>query len=133
MGFNLGYLTRAAQRRGLDRLDTRTTLMIGRLLGYLEVMGMNVIDDVLGAELGECVSERRFRVSQERSNEPSTATSRPRSPIIGGGSRYGKSLSGGFRRRLDVRRTTPLGGLRGPEQGACPGGDGGSARWRGCQ
>jgi hypothetical protein len=48
VGFNLGYLTRAAQRRGLDRLDTRTTLMIGRLLGYLEVMGMNVIDDVLG-------------------------------------------------------------------------------------
>jgi hypothetical protein len=47
VGFNLGYLTRAAQRRGFDRLDTRTTLMIGRLLGYLEVMGMNVIDDVL--------------------------------------------------------------------------------------
>ena len=39
VGFNLGYLTRAAQQRGLDRLDTRTTLMIGRLLGYLEVMG----------------------------------------------------------------------------------------------
>ena len=47
VGFNLGYLTRAAQRQGLDRLDTRTTLMIGRLLGYLEVMGMNVIDDIL--------------------------------------------------------------------------------------
>jgi hypothetical protein len=47
VGFNLGYLTRAAQRRGFDRLDTRTTLMIGRLLGYLEVMGLNVIDDVL--------------------------------------------------------------------------------------
>jgi hypothetical protein len=47
VGFNLGYLTRAAQRRGLDRLDTRTTLLIGRLLGYLEVMGLNVIDDVL--------------------------------------------------------------------------------------
>ena len=47
VGFNLGYLTRAAQRRGFDRIDTRTTLMIGRLLGYLEVMGLNVIDDVL--------------------------------------------------------------------------------------
>ena len=47
VGFNLGYLTRAAQRRGIDRLDTRTTLMIGRLLGYLEVMGLNVIDDIL--------------------------------------------------------------------------------------
>ena len=47
VGFNLGYLTRAAQHQGFDRLDTRTTLMIGRLLGYLEVMGMNVIDDIL--------------------------------------------------------------------------------------
>ncbi len=47
VGFNLGYLTRAAQHQGYDRLDTRTTLMIGRLLGYLEVMGLNVIDDVL--------------------------------------------------------------------------------------
>jgi hypothetical protein len=47
VGFNLGYLTRAAQRVGFDRLDTRTTLMIGRLLGYLEVMGLNVIDDIL--------------------------------------------------------------------------------------
>ena len=47
VGFNLGYLTRAAQRKGFDRLDTRTTLMIGRLLGYLEVMGLNVIDDIL--------------------------------------------------------------------------------------
>ena len=47
VGFNVGYLTRAAQQRGFDRLDTRTTVMIGRLLGYLEVMGLNVIDDVL--------------------------------------------------------------------------------------
>ncbi len=47
VGFNVGYLTRAAQQRGFDRIDTRTTLMIGRLLGYLEVMGLNVIDDVL--------------------------------------------------------------------------------------
>jgi hypothetical protein len=47
VGFNLGYLTRAGQQRGFDRLDTRVTLMIGRLLGYLEVMGLNVIDDVL--------------------------------------------------------------------------------------
>jgi hypothetical protein len=47
VGFNLGYLTRAAHRYGFDRLDTRTTLMIGRLLGYLEVMGLNVIDDIL--------------------------------------------------------------------------------------
>jgi hypothetical protein len=47
VGFNLGYLTRAAQLKGMDRLDTRTTLMIGRLLGYLEVMGLNVIDDIL--------------------------------------------------------------------------------------
>jgi hypothetical protein len=47
VGFNLGYLTRAAHQKGFDRLDTRTTLMIGRLLGYLEVMGLNVIDDIL--------------------------------------------------------------------------------------
>lgn len=47
VGFNLGYLTRAGQQAGFDRLDTRTTLMIGRLLGYLEVMGLNVIDDIL--------------------------------------------------------------------------------------
>jgi len=47
VGFNLGYLTRAAHRHGFDRLDTRTTLMIGRLLGYLEVLGLNVIDDIL--------------------------------------------------------------------------------------
>lgn len=47
VGFNLGYLTRAAHAHGFDRLDTRTTLLIGRLLGYLEVMGMNVIDDIL--------------------------------------------------------------------------------------
>jgi hypothetical protein len=47
VGFNLGYLTRAALQQGFDRLDTRTTLMIGRLLGYLEVMGLNVIDDIL--------------------------------------------------------------------------------------
>jgi hypothetical protein len=47
VGFNLGYLSRAAQLKGFDRLDTRTTLMIGRLLGYLEVMGLNVIDDIL--------------------------------------------------------------------------------------
>jgi hypothetical protein len=47
VGFNLGYLTRAAYQKGFDRLDTRTTLMIGRLLGYLEVMGLNVIDDIL--------------------------------------------------------------------------------------
>ena len=47
VGFNLGYLSRAAQQHGFDRIDTRTTLMIGRLLGYLEVMGLNVIDDIL--------------------------------------------------------------------------------------
>lgn len=47
VGFNLGYLTRAAHLHGFDRIDTRTTLMIGRLLGYLEVMGLNVIDDIL--------------------------------------------------------------------------------------
>lgn len=47
VGFNLGYLTRAAHLHGYDRLDTRTTLLIGRLLGYLEVMGLNVIDDIL--------------------------------------------------------------------------------------
>jgi hypothetical protein len=47
VGFNVGYLTRAAHRHGFDHLDTRTTLMIGRLLGYLEVMGLNVIDDIL--------------------------------------------------------------------------------------
>lgn len=44
VGFNLGYLTRAAHLHGSHRLDSRVTLMIGRLLGYLEVMGLNVID-----------------------------------------------------------------------------------------
>lgn len=47
VGFNLGYLTRAAHQHGFDHLDTRVTLLIGRLLGYLEVVGLNVIDDVL--------------------------------------------------------------------------------------
>ena len=47
VGFNLGYLTRAAHQHGFDRLEGRITLMIGRLLGYLEVMGLNVIDDIL--------------------------------------------------------------------------------------
>ena len=34
-GFTLGYLHRAAQAEGVDRLEHHITLMIGRLLGYL--------------------------------------------------------------------------------------------------
>lgn len=46
-GFTLGYLHRAAQAEGVDRLEHHITLMIGRLLGYLRLGERNVIDDIL--------------------------------------------------------------------------------------
>ena len=46
-GFTLGYLHRAAQEAGVDRLEHHITLMIGRLLGYLRLGDRNVIDDIL--------------------------------------------------------------------------------------
>jgi hypothetical protein len=46
-GFTLGYLHRAAQEVGVDRLENHITLMIGRLLGYLRLGDRNVIDDIL--------------------------------------------------------------------------------------
>ncbi len=46
-GFTLGYLQRAAQNQGVDRLENHITLMIGRLLGFLRLGEMNVIDDIL--------------------------------------------------------------------------------------
>jgi hypothetical protein len=46
-GFTLGYLHRAAQAEGVDRLEHHATLMIGRLLGYLRLGERSVIDDIL--------------------------------------------------------------------------------------
>jgi hypothetical protein len=46
-GFTLGYVHRAAQEAGIDRLEHHITLMIGRLLGYLRLGDRNVIDDIL--------------------------------------------------------------------------------------
>ncbi|MEL7209370.1 MAG: hypothetical protein AAGK32_14235, partial [Actinomycetota bacterium] len=46
-GFTLGYLHKAAQQAGVDRLEHHITLMIGRLLGYLRLGDRNVIDDIL--------------------------------------------------------------------------------------
>jgi hypothetical protein len=46
-GFTLGYLHRAAQEAGVDRLEHHITLVIGRLLGYLRLGDRNVIDDLL--------------------------------------------------------------------------------------
>jgi hypothetical protein len=46
-GFTLGYLHKAAQADGVDRLEHHITLMIGRLLGYLRLGDRNVIDDIL--------------------------------------------------------------------------------------
>ena len=46
-GFTLGYLHKAAQIEGIDRLEHHITLMIGRLLGYLRLGDRNVIDDIL--------------------------------------------------------------------------------------
>jgi hypothetical protein len=46
-GFTLGYLQRAAQAEGIDRLENHITLMIGRLLGFLRLGELNVIDDIL--------------------------------------------------------------------------------------
>ena len=47
-GFTLGYLHKAAHEcTSFDRLENVVSVMVGRLLGYYEVGGMNVIDDIL--------------------------------------------------------------------------------------
>jgi len=47
-GFTLGYLHKAAHEcTSFDRLEHYVTVMVGRLLGYYEVGGLNVIDGIL--------------------------------------------------------------------------------------
>jgi len=47
-GFTLGYFHKAARRcTTFDRLENYISVMLGRLLGYYEVGGMNVIDGIL--------------------------------------------------------------------------------------
>jgi hypothetical protein len=47
-GFTLGYVHKAAHATtGLDRLEHYVTTLVGRLLGYYEVGGLNVVDGIL--------------------------------------------------------------------------------------
>jgi hypothetical protein len=47
-GFTLGYFHKAAHVcTSLDRLENHISVMVGRLLGYYEVGGLNVIDGIL--------------------------------------------------------------------------------------
>jgi hypothetical protein len=47
-GFTLGYFHKAAHRcTSFDRLENYISVMLGRLLGYYEVGGLNVIDGIL--------------------------------------------------------------------------------------
>jgi hypothetical protein len=47
-GFTLGYFHKAAHEcTSFDRLENYISVMLGRLLGYYEVGGMNVIDGIL--------------------------------------------------------------------------------------
>lgn len=47
-GFTLGYFHKAAHRvTSFDRLEHFISVMVGRLLGYYEVGGLNVIDGIL--------------------------------------------------------------------------------------
>lgn len=47
-GFTLGYFHKAAQATtSIDRLEHYITTLVGRLLGYYEVGGLNVIDGIL--------------------------------------------------------------------------------------
>jgi hypothetical protein len=47
-GFTLGYFHKAAHAcTGFDRLENSISVMLGRLLGYYEVGGLNVIDGIL--------------------------------------------------------------------------------------
>ena len=47
-GFTLGYFHKAAHEcTAFDRLENYISVMLGRLLGYYEVGGMNVIDGIL--------------------------------------------------------------------------------------
>lgn len=87
-GLTLGYLHRVARGQGLDRLEHHTTLMIGRLLGFLRLGDRNVIDDILrkaaavlktfpvsGSEvmdenvITEADLDRRLKVFRKVSNE----------------------------------------------------------------
>src|SRR5262245_6444541 len=52
-GFTLGYLHKAAHvSTEVDRLENYVTVMIGRLLGYYAVGGLNVIDGILRKAAG---------------------------------------------------------------------------------
>lgn len=52
-GFTLGYFHKAAHScTDLDRLENYTTVMVGRLLGYYAVGGLNVIDGILRKAAG---------------------------------------------------------------------------------
>jgi hypothetical protein len=47
-GFTLGYFQKAAREStSFDRLEHYVSVLVGRLLGYYQVGGMNVIDDIL--------------------------------------------------------------------------------------
>lgn len=52
-GFTLGYFHKAAHSCSeVDRLENYTTVMVGRLLGYYAVGGLNVIDGILRKAAG---------------------------------------------------------------------------------
>jgi hypothetical protein len=52
-GFTLGYFHKAAHVSSeVDRLENYTTVMVGRLLGYYAVGGLNVIDGILRKAAG---------------------------------------------------------------------------------
>ena len=52
-GFTLGYFHKAAHACSeVDRLENYTTVMVGRLLGYYAVGGLNVIDGILRKAAG---------------------------------------------------------------------------------
>lgn len=47
LGFTLGYLHKAARLQKVDRLEHVASVVIGRFLGYHQLLGMSVIDDIL--------------------------------------------------------------------------------------
>lgn len=52
-GFTLGYFHKAARScTDLDRLENYISVMVGRLLGYYQVGGLNVIDGILRKAAG---------------------------------------------------------------------------------
>jgi len=46
-GFTLGFFHKVARDQGIDRLENFSTAVIGRVIGYFQFGGLNVIDDVL--------------------------------------------------------------------------------------